>query len=71
MEADEAGTLARLKTIRLALIDRAIAKCKGRIVKTTGEAAFTAEGFIGTLHYQQLSDKEHLRDGLVKARLPS
>ena len=35
MEADEAGTLARLKTIRLELIDPAIAKCKGRIVKTT------------------------------------
>ena len=37
MEADEAGTLARLKTIRLELIDPAIAKCKGRIVKTTGD----------------------------------
>jgi len=37
MEADEAGTLARLKTIRLELIDPAIAKCKGRIIKTTGD----------------------------------
>ena len=127
MEADEAGTLARLKTIRLELIDPAIAKCKGRIVKTTQamecwlntarlyadaiqsfskltapdhthhaflaaslaqlgnstaaaaqarevlqrEPAFTAEGFLGNLHYQQHSDAEHLRDGLVKAGLPN
>jgi adenylate cyclase len=37
MEVDEAGTLARLKTIRLELIDPAIVKCRGRIIKTTGD----------------------------------
>ena len=37
MEVDETGTLARLKTIRLELIDPAITKCKGRIIKTTGD----------------------------------
>lgn len=37
MEADEAGTLARLKTHRLELIDPAIAKARGSIVKTTGD----------------------------------
>jgi adenylate cyclase len=37
MEVDEAGTLARLKTIRLELIDPAIARSKGRIIKTTGD----------------------------------
>ena len=37
MEVDETGTLARLKTVRLELIDPAIAKCKGRIIKTTGD----------------------------------
>ena len=37
MEVDEAGTLARLKTVRLELIDPTIAKCKGRIIKTTGD----------------------------------
>ena len=37
MEADETGTLARLRTHRLELIDPAIAKNKGRIVKTTGD----------------------------------
>ena len=30
MEADEAGTLARLRSVRRTLIDPAIAKCKGR-----------------------------------------
>jgi adenylate cyclase len=37
MEVDEAGTLARLKSVRVELIDPAIAKCKGRIIKTTGD----------------------------------
>ncbi len=37
MEVDEAGTLARLKTHRLELIDPAISKNKGRIIKTTGD----------------------------------
>jgi adenylate cyclase len=37
MEVDETGTLARLKTHRLELIDPAIAKNKGRIIKTTGD----------------------------------
>ena len=37
MEVDEAGTVARLKTVQLELIDPAIAKCKGRIIKTMGD----------------------------------
>ena len=37
MEVDEAGTLARLKTVRLEVIDPAITKCKGQIIKTTGD----------------------------------
>src|SRR5437660_11191614 len=37
MEADETGTLARLKTQRLEVIDPVIAKNKGRIIKTTGD----------------------------------
>jgi adenylate cyclase len=37
MEVDEAGTLARLKTVRLELIDPTISKCRGRIIKTTGD----------------------------------
>src|SRR6516164_2047039 len=37
MELDESGTLARLKTHRLELIDAAIAKNKGRTIKTTGD----------------------------------
>src|SRR5947208_15407735 len=37
MEVDESGTLARLKTHRLELIDPTIAKNRGRIIKTTGD----------------------------------
>jgi adenylate cyclase len=37
MEVDETGTLARLKTHRIELFDPAIAKNRGRIIKTTGD----------------------------------
>ncbi|PDT83259.1 adenylate/guanylate cyclase domain-containing protein [Sinorhizobium sp. BJ1] len=37
METDEAGTIARLRTHRIELIDPAIAKNEGRIIKTTGD----------------------------------
>jgi adenylate cyclase len=37
MEVDETGTLSRLKTHRLELIDPAIAKNRGRIIKTSGD----------------------------------
>src|SRR6201989_3069519 len=37
MEVDETGTLARLKTHRIELIDPTIAKNRGRIIKTTGD----------------------------------
>src|SRR5205823_13452898 len=37
MEVDETGTLARLKTHRIELIDPAIAKNRGRIIKITGD----------------------------------
>jgi adenylate cyclase len=37
MELDETGTLARLKTHRIELIDPCIAKNRGRIIKTTGD----------------------------------
>jgi adenylate cyclase len=37
MEVDETGTLARLKAHRIELIDPAIAKNRGRIIKTTGD----------------------------------
>jgi adenylate cyclase len=37
MGADEEGTLARLKAIRRSLVDPAITKHRGRIVKTTGD----------------------------------
>ena len=37
MGFDEEGTLARLKAVRQALVDPAIASHRGRIVKTTGD----------------------------------
>jgi adenylate cyclase len=37
MEADETGTLARLRAHRIELIDPAIAKNNGRIIKTAGD----------------------------------
>jgi class 3 adenylate cyclase len=37
MGADEEGTLARLKAVRKALVDPAIASHRDRIVKTTGD----------------------------------
>jgi adenylate cyclase len=37
MGNDEEGTLARLKAVRKSLVDPAIAKHRGRIVKTTGD----------------------------------
>jgi adenylate cyclase len=37
MEVDEAGTLARLRTLRTELIDPTIGRRRGRIIKTTGD----------------------------------
>jgi adenylate cyclase len=37
MEADEVGTLARLRSNRLEVIDPAMAKNRGQIIKTTGD----------------------------------
>ena len=37
MEVDETGTLARLKTHRIELIDPAIAKNRGHVIKTAGD----------------------------------
>jgi len=37
VEADEEGTLGRLKTLRAEMIDPKIAGYRGRIVKTTGD----------------------------------
>jgi adenylate cyclase len=36
-----------------------------------GQPTFTVKSYLKTLHYRQLSDAEHVRDGLLKAGLPS
>jgi adenylate cyclase len=43
MEVNETGTLARLKTHWIELIDPAIAKNRGRIIKTTGDGIMLVE----------------------------
>src|SRR5271156_582913 len=58
METDEAGTLARLKTVRLELIDPAIARCKGRSIKTTGDGLLiefqsVTEALRGAVDFQE------------------
>src|ERR687894_1305021 len=34
------------------------------------EPAFSVENYLATLHYKQDSDREHYREGLLKAGLP-
>jgi class 3 adenylate cyclase len=50
MGIDEEGTLARLKAVRKALVDPAIASHRGRIVKTTGDGML-----VGGRTYSRLS----------------
>jgi adenylate cyclase len=47
MEADEAGTLARLKAVRREVIDPSLAEYRGRLVKLTGDGALVE--FASTL----------------------
>ena len=69
MEVDEAGTLARLKPIRMELIEPAIAKCRGRVIKTNYEINFKTDlinkdpfgkGWIAEIQ------PSHLKDDLQK-----
>jgi adenylate cyclase len=58
MEADEAGTLAQLKSIRKELIDPKIAEHRGRLVKTTGdgllmEFSSVTDGVQATIEIQE------------------
>jgi TolB-like protein/class 3 adenylate cyclase len=46
MGADEEGTLARLKALRAELVDPAIAECRGRIFKTTGDGLLAEFGSV-------------------------
>ena len=58
MEADEAGTLAQLKSIRKELIDPKIAEHRGRLVKTTGDGLLmeffsVTDGVQGAIEIQE------------------
>ena len=48
MEADEEGTLARMKTLRKDVIEPKIANHGGRIFKTTGDGFLAEFGFPQT-----------------------
>ncbi|MCH7929588.1 MAG: tetratricopeptide repeat protein [Proteobacteria bacterium] len=50
--------------------DEAAAKAHAREVLKR-EPAFTVESYLGTLHYKQESDRDHHREGLLKAGLPA
>ena len=46
MEADERGTLERLRTHRVELIDPSISKNRGTIIKTTGDGMLVEFGSV-------------------------
>ncbi|MDR6758526.1 TolB-like protein/class 3 adenylate cyclase/cytochrome c-type biogenesis protein CcmH/NrfG [Mycoplana sp. BE70] len=73
MEADEAGTLARLKALRLGVIDPAVARHSGRMVKLMGDGALlefasAVEAVTCAMEIQKLV-AEHDRDVPVDARI--
>lgn len=73
MEADEAGTLARLKALRLAVIDPAVARHSGRMVKLMGDGALlefasAVEAVTCAMEIQKLV-AEHDHDTAADARI--
>ncbi|MBD9372218.1 adenylate/guanylate cyclase domain-containing protein [Rhizobium sp. ARZ01] len=73
MEADEAGTLARLKALRFGVIDPAIARHSGRMVKLMGDGALlefasAVEAVTCAMEIQKLV-AEHDRDAPADARI--
>ena len=64
MEADEAGTLQRLKENRSSIFDPCVAKHSGRIVKNTGDAALVQGGPALSL---PIFDGGRLRNQLAKS----
>lgn len=73
MEADEAGTLARLKALRLGVIDPAVARHSGRMVKLMGDGALlefasAVEAVTCAMEIQKLV-AEHDLDVPVDARI--
>ena len=77
MGADEEGTLARLKAVRRALVDPAIASHRGRIVKTTGdgmlvEFASAVDAVRGAIEVQRAMADQNVsvsRDARIEFRI--
>lgn len=61
MEADEQGTLARLRAHRIELIDPAIAKNQGRIIKTTGDGMLVEFHSVGDAVRSAVEIQERMR----------
>jgi class 3 adenylate cyclase len=60
IELDEEGTIARLKAYRRALIDPAVARHGGRIVKTMGDGLLLEFALLG----QPEKTKGYVRQGI-------
>jgi TolB-like protein len=77
MESDEAGTLARLKALRRAIVEPAIARHAGRMVKLMGDGALVefasaVEAVICALEIQQLApghDADSSDDRRIRFRI--
>ena len=61
MEADERGTLARLRAHRIELIDPAIAKNQGRLIKTTGDGLLVEFHSVADAVRSALEIQERMR----------
>ncbi len=77
MEADEAGTLSRLKSLRKEIIDSRIAADGGRIVKTTGDgmlvefasAVDAVRNAIAIQHALGVRDADEVEDQRIQWRI--
>ncbi len=61
MEADEQGTLSRLRAHRIELIDPAIAKNQGHIIKTTGDGMLVEFQSVGDAVRSAVEIQERMR----------
>jgi adenylate cyclase len=69
IEADEEGTLSRLKALRVELIDPKIAEHRGRIVKTTGDGLLVE--FASVVDALRCASEVQARMAESNAPLPS
>ena len=61
MEADERGTLARLRTHRIELIDPVIDRNHGRIIKTSGDGMLVEFHSVADAMHSSIEIQERMR----------